>query len=113
MALTAYKSCGLSPSDTYYVEAHGTGTAAGDPLEIDAIGRLFNDAERPHKKTIVGSVKTNIGHLEPVSGLASLLKSILILENGVIPAHLNFEMPNPSAEMDRWNIKVFMPVASL
>lgn len=106
VALAAYKSCGLDPSETLYVEAHGTGTAAGDPLEIDAIGRIFGDAKKSQTKTVVGSVKTNIGHLEPVSGLASLVKSILILEKGVIPAHLNFDKPNPNAQLDRWNITV-------
>lgn len=102
VALAAYKSCGLNPSETPYVEAHGTGTAAGDPLEIDAIGRIFGDTNR----TVVGSVKTNVGHLEPVSGLASMIKSILILEKGVIPANLLFDKPNPNAQLDRWNISV-------
>jgi acyl transferase domain-containing protein len=103
VGLAAYKSCNLNPHDTYYVEAHGTGTAAGDPLEMEAIGRMFGNAKR---ETLFGSVKTNIGHLEPVSGLGSLLKSILILENGVIPAHLNYEKPNPKVKLDDWNLRV-------
>ncbi|KAF2670067.1 hypothetical protein BT63DRAFT_228744 [Microthyrium microscopicum] len=106
VALAAYQSCGLDPKETLYVEAHGTGTAAGDPLEIEAIGTIFGDATERSTKTIVGSVKTNIGHLEPVSGLASLIKSILILEKGVIPASLNFEKPNPKAQLERWNVKI-------
>jgi acyl transferase domain-containing protein len=106
VARAAYKSCNLDPSETFYVESHGTGTQAGDPMEIEAIGRIFGVSKKSQTKTIVGSVKTNIGHLEPVSGLASLVKSILILEKGVIPAHLNFKKPNPKVQLDRWNVKV-------
>ena len=106
MALAAYRSCGLNPRDTLYVEAHGTGTAAGDPLEIEAIGRIFGTSKIAQTKTIVGSVKTNIGHLEPVSGLAGLVKSILILEKGVIPPNLLFENANPTLQLDRFNVKI-------
>jgi len=105
VGLAAYKDCGLDPKDTLYVEAHGTGTAAGDPLETEALGRIFTDAKKGGT-TIVGSVKTNIGHLEPVSGLAALVKSVLILEKGIIPAHLNFETANPNTQLERWNIKI-------
>jgi acyl transferase domain-containing protein len=103
VGMAAYESCNLNPKDTYYVEAHGTGTEVGDPLEIEAMGRMFGN---PESETILGSVKTNIGHLEPVSGLASVLKSVLILEAGVIPAHLNYEKPNPKAKFEHWNIRV-------
>lgn len=106
VAVAAYRSCNLDPNNTLYVEAHGTGTQAGDPLEIEAIGRIFGGSEKRQSQTIVGSVKTNIGHLEPVSGLASLVKSILMLEKGVIPPHLNFISPNPKARLDHWNVKV-------
>ncbi|PQE07581.1 polyketide synthase protein [Rutstroemia sp. NJR-2017a BBW] len=106
VALTAYQSCGLNPWDTFYVEAHGAGTAAGDPLEIEAIGRIFGTPKIAQRKTIVGSVKTNIGHLEPVSGLAGLLKAILILEKGVIPPNLLYENANPALQLDRLNIKI-------
>ncbi|KAM3075032.1 hypothetical protein ACMFMF_005715 [Clarireedia jacksonii] len=106
VGLAAYKSCGLNPQDTFYVEAHGTGTAAGDPLEIEAIGRIFGTSKIAQTQTVVGSVKTNIGHLEPVSGLAGLLKAILILEKGIIPPNLLFEKANPALHLDRLNIKI-------
>lgn len=105
VGLAAYESCGLNPKDTLYVEAHGTGTAAGDPLETEALGRIFTDAKQGGT-TIVGSVKTNIGHLEPVSGLAALVKSVLILEKGIIPAHLNFVEANANTQLERWNIRI-------
>ena len=106
VARAAYKSCGLDPRDTLYVEAHGTGTAAGDPLEIEAIGRIFGTSKIAQSKTVVGSVKTNIGHLEPVSGLAGVLKAILILEKGLIPPNLLFENANPTLQLDLWNVKI-------
>lgn len=106
VARLAYQACNLDPKDTYYFEAHGTGTPVGDPLECEAIGRLFGNNKRLGTKTIVGSVKANIGHSEPTSGLSSLLKSVLILEKGVIPGQINLLQPNPALQLERWNIRV-------
>ncbi|KAF1988100.1 ketoacyl-synt-domain-containing protein, partial [Aulographum hederae CBS 113979] len=106
VGLTAYESCGLDPKDTMYVEAHGTGTAAGDPLEVEAIGRIFGTSKIQGTKTVVGSVKTNIGHLEPVSGLAGLMKSILILEKGIIPPNLLLQKVNPKLQLEKWNVRI-------
>lgn len=80
---TAYKAVSLSPCDTSYVEAHGTGTVAGDVAEINAINEVFGSGRK--KPLSVGSIKANIGHLESTSGLAGLLKALLVVDRGAIP----------------------------
>jgi acyl transferase domain-containing protein/NADPH:quinone reductase-like Zn-dependent oxidoreductase/acyl carrier protein len=89
-----YTRFGLDCSDLVYVEAHGTGTPAGDPIEAGALGSVLG-ANRPTPLPI-GSVKTNVGHLEAGSGMAGLLKAMLVAERGIIPASLNSETPNPN-----------------
>ncbi|KFX95549.1 hypothetical protein O988_05747, partial [Pseudogymnoascus sp. VKM F-3808] len=105
---TAYENAGCDPGVTGYFEAHGTGTAAGDPIEASAIGatlgRFRGDGEEG--KLFVGSVKTNIGHLEGASGLAGLIKSVLSLERGVVLPNLWFEKGNPAIDFENWRIKV-------
>lgn len=100
----AYADAGLDPADTQYFEAHGTGTPAGDPRETRAIGAVFSPNRT--QPLVVGSVKTNIGHLEGASGLAALIKATLSLERGKIPANMHFNNPNPSIAFDDWKIKV-------
>jgi len=101
---TAYKAAGLNPQDTPYVEAHGTGTVAGDTIEIAALANTFcKDRKRP---LFVGSVKTNLGHLESASGLAGVIKTVLMLERGLIPPHLNFQMPKDGLLLKERNIIV-------
>ena len=99
-----YKNAGLSTNDTQYFEAHGTGTQAGDPRETRAIGAVFapNREETLH----VGSVKTNIGHLEGASGLASVIKTTLALEEHKIPPNMLFNNPNPNIDFKNWKITV-------
>ena len=80
----------LSPSDVDYIEAHGTGTALGDPIELHALADVFHERQRP---LVIGSVKTNIGHLEAAAGLAGLMKVVLALEHGTLPPHLHLEHP--------------------
>lgn len=75
-----------------YVEAHGTGTSLGDPIEVNALASVFHGRERP---VLIGSVKSNIGHLEAAAGMACLIKTLLALHNGEIPPHLHFRNPNP------------------
>ncbi|MCP5150267.1 MAG: SDR family NAD(P)-dependent oxidoreductase [Chromatiales bacterium] len=94
----------LDPADVVYVEAHGTGTAAGDPQEAAAIGRALGTGRAAPLP--IGSVKSNIGHLEPASGLAGLMKVVLALENGVIPASLHFASANPSIPFAELNLEV-------
>ncbi|MCJ1392471.1 hypothetical protein MMC18_005338 [Xylographa bjoerkii] len=103
---TAYQNAGLDMSETAYFEAHGTGTPAGDPIETEALASTFGKTRDPDNPLLVGSVKTNIGHLEGGSGLAGLIKSIYILEKGLIPPNLWFEEANPRILMDQWKIKV-------
>ena len=103
---TAYQTAGLDMSKTAYFEAHGTGTPAGDPIETEALASTFGRFRAAGDPLLVGSVKTNIGHLEGGSGLAGLIKSIYILEKGVIPPNLWFEEANPRILMEDWKIKV-------
>ena len=78
-----------------YVEAHGTGTELGDPIELAALDRAYGDGRSPANRLYVGSVKTNIGHLEAAAGIAGLLKVVLMLQHGRIAPHLHFDKPNP------------------
>jgi acyl transferase domain-containing protein/surfactin synthase thioesterase subunit len=88
----------VSPDDIAYVECHGTGTVVGDPLEIDALTRAFRTGTQRNGFCAVGSVKSNIGHLEQTAGLASLIKTALALRHGKIPGSLNFRSPNPKID---------------
>ncbi|KAL9078526.1 MAG: hypothetical protein Q9157_002549 [Trypethelium eluteriae] len=107
MIRTVYEKAGLDYTQTQYFEAHGTGTPVGDPLELSAVANTLGKATREAGQPLyVGSVKTNIGHLEGCAGLAGLLKTILCLENGVIVPSLNFEKPNPKLRLDEWGLKV-------
>lgn len=101
---STYEKAGLDPRDTQYFEAHGTGTAAGDPIETRAIGAVF--ASGREEPLYVGSVKTNIGHLEGASGLAGVIKTTLALERGLIPPNMHFKNPNPRIDFENWKIAV-------
>ncbi|KFY82216.1 hypothetical protein V498_08637, partial [Pseudogymnoascus sp. VKM F-4517 (FW-2822)] len=105
---TAYEAAGCDPAATGYFEAHGTGTAAGDPIEASAIGATLGKFRGPGEegKLFVGSVKTNIGHLEGASGLAGLIKAVLSLERGVVLPNLWFENGNPAIDFEGWRIRV-------
>ena len=102
-----YQAVGLDPLETTYVEAHGTGTAAGDPIEAAAITRAFCQDRRDDQPLFVGSVKSNIGHLEGGSGIASIIKTVLMLEKKVILPNFDFTRPNPRIPMNEWKIKVW------
>lgn len=95
-----YLKAGLSMKHTRFFEAHGTGTTVGDPTEIMALGNAFRDYRKPDEPLYVGAVKTNIGHLEGASGIAGLIKTILVLEKGVIPPNANFEQINPKIDTE-------------
>jgi phthiocerol/phenolphthiocerol synthesis type-I polyketide synthase C len=99
-----YTRFGLDPADLGYVEAHGTGTRAGDPIEAGALGEILG-ARRSAPLTI-GSIKTNIGHLEAGSGMAGLLKATLVAERGLIPPSLHNETPNPDIQFDALNLRL-------
>jgi acyl transferase domain-containing protein/acyl carrier protein len=83
----------LTPDEIDYIEAHGTGTALGDPIEINAIYNVFKNPAR--KALTIGTVKTNIGHLEAAAGIAGVIKTVLALKNEIIPRHLHFSERNP------------------
>ncbi|MEH2048357.1 type I polyketide synthase [Nostoc sp.] len=94
---------GLKPEEVSYVEAHGTGTSVGDPIEAGALGAVFADREHP---LIIGSVKSNIGHLETASGIAGVIKVVLSLQHGEIPANLHFKQPTPMVNWEQLPLKV-------
>ena len=88
-----YCDAGLDLADTAYCEAHGTGTPVGDPLEARALGATIGRARQTRSPLLLGSIKTNIGHLEDGAGLASVVKAVLALEKGIIPPSVNFNEP--------------------
>ena len=102
----AYRNAGLDFQDTGYFEAHGTGTPAGDPLETRAIGSMVGKRRSSADSLIVGSVKSNLGHLEGAAGLAGLIKAVCVLEKGLIPPNMWFEKINPRILLDEWNLKI-------
>lgn len=102
----AYERAGISPQSVNYIEAHGTGTKLGDPIEVEALASVLTAERKETEPLKVGSVKTNIGHLEGAAGIAGIIKSILILQNQVIPKSINFDTANPFIPFDDYNIKV-------
>ncbi len=100
---TALASAGVDPSEIGFVEAHGTGTAVGDPIEAGALGAVFAGRSSP---LLVGSVKTNCGHLEWAAGVCGLIKVILSMDRGVIPPNLHFRQPNPMISWDKLPIRI-------
>lgn len=99
-----YGSRHLDPGALAFIEAHGTGTRVGDPAEAKALGESLGSRRRAPLP--IGSVKSNIGHLEPVAGLAGLLKAMLALEHDELPATLHFDQPNPDIPFDALNLRV-------
>ena len=101
MMREALQSGQIDASDVAYVEAHGTGTTVGDRIEVRALAAVLAEGRAPNERLLVGSVKSNFGHLEPASGLAGLIKAVLVLERRAVPPSLHFESPNPRLPMDR------------
>ena len=106
MLREACQRAAINPTQINYVEAHGTGTAVGDPIEAEAIGRVFGKSHAGKPKTLVGSIKSNIGHLEPAAGIAGLIKATLCVKHAKIPPNLHFQSPNPNIKFDELGIKV-------
>lgn len=88
----------VEPETISYIEAHGTGTSLGDPIEIAALSQVFRAGTDKKNFCAVGSVKSNIGHLDPAAGVAGLIKTVLALEHKMIPPTLNFKEPNPEID---------------
>ena len=102
----ALAAAGVGPLEVGYVEAHGTGTPLGDPIEVRALGRVLAAGRDRRHPLVVGSVKTNLGHLEAAAGVAGLIKAVLTVQRGEIPAHLHFQEPNPHIPWDDLAIEV-------
>ncbi|MGW5263695.1 beta-ketoacyl synthase N-terminal-like domain-containing protein, partial [Microbispora sp. NPDC004025] len=102
----AVDRAGVGPGDVQVVELHGTGTRVGDPIEAAALGAALGAARPATRPLLVGSVKTNIGHLEGAAGIAGLLKAVLSIHHREVPASLNHETPNPGIDLAALNLRV-------
>ena len=97
---------GVAPAEVDYLEAHGMGSAFGDSVELRAAAAVYGRGRETERPLLMGSVKTNIGHLECAAGMASLIKSVLAMNHGVIPRHLHFDEPNPHLDWDDLRLRV-------
>lgn len=102
----AVANAGVEPGGVSYVETHGTGTPLGDPIEVQALAAALGEGRAPEQKLIIGSVKTNIGHLEAAAGIAGLVKVVLALQHQEIPPHLNLRQLNPYITWDKISVEV-------
>ncbi|MCZ7458830.1 type I polyketide synthase [Streptomyces sp. WMMC940] len=102
----AQRRAGVAPDAVQYVELHGTGTPVGDPIEAAALGAAVGALKAPGDPLRVGSVKTNIGHLEGAAGIAGLIKTVLSVRHRMLPPSLNFRTPNPQIPLDTLNLSV-------
>lgn len=119
-----YDRAGISPKDVGFVEAHGqlnenehssyktvltvsgTGTKVGDPIEARAIRNVFSQGRTAREPLHLGSVKSNVGHLENASGVVAVIKAAMMLEKGFILPNTNFKTPNENIPLSEWNMKV-------
>ncbi|MBL1108591.1 acyltransferase domain-containing protein, partial [Streptomyces sp. 5-8] len=102
----AYDNAGVHPGDVQYVELHGTGTRVGDPIEAAALGEVLGAARADGDPLLVGSVKTNIGHLEGAAGIAGLIKTALAIKHRELPPSLHFRAPNPAIPLAELRLRV-------
>jgi len=102
----ALLDAGLEPGEVDYIETHGTGTPLGDPIEVRALDAVYDEGRPADEPLYIGSVKTNIGHLEAAAGIAGVIKVALSLRHRAIPAHLHFDEPNPHIAWDAMPIRV-------
>ncbi|MGE2716644.1 beta-ketoacyl synthase N-terminal-like domain-containing protein, partial [Mycolicibacterium litorale] len=102
----AYAGGGVDPREVDYVEAHGTGTLLGDPIEARALGTVLGRGRSGVSPLLIGSVKSNLGHLEAAAGIAGFIKAVLAVQRGHVPANLNFCEPNPHIPFDDLRLKV-------
>jgi acyl transferase domain-containing protein len=102
-----YKKAGLSMKPTRFFEAHGTGTSVGDPIEAKALGAAFRKVRTTDDPLWIGAIKSNIGHMEGASGIAGILKAMLVLERAIIPPNANFEKVNPKIDTEFLKIQVW------
>ncbi|MCX7099767.1 MAG: SDR family NAD(P)-dependent oxidoreductase [Methylococcales bacterium] len=102
----AYFQAGIDPSSIDYLEAHGTGTIVGDPIEARAIGDALGKRRAKNNPLLIGSVKSNMGHLETASGVAGLVKALHCIRHRIVPATIGLENPNPTIPFEELNIEV-------
>ncbi len=102
----AYRDAGVAPREAHYLEAHGTGTLLGDPIEAKALGAVLGEGRAPTAPLRLGSVKTNLGHLESAAGAAGLIKLALALHHRHLPPSLHFQTPNPHIPFDELALRV-------
>ena len=100
----ALARAGIQPHEVDYLEAHGTGTEVGDPIELEAAAAAYGKGRAADRPLLIGSVKTNIGHLESSAGVAGLIKATLALKQGVIPKHLHFLEPHSGGGLAGANV---------
>ncbi|WP_225830135.1 type I polyketide synthase [Streptomyces sp. NK08204] len=102
----AYARAGVRPADVRYVEAHGTGTILGDPIEAKALGAVLGEGRDPHRPCLIGSVKSNVGHMESAAGIGGLIKTALVLHHRAVPATVHYREPNPHIPFDELPLQV-------
>jgi phthiocerol/phenolphthiocerol synthesis type-I polyketide synthase A len=102
----AYANAGVEPRHVDYVEAHGTGTLLGDPIEARALGRVLGRGRAESASLLIGSVKSNLGHLDAAAGVAGFIKAVLAVQRGCVPANLDFQTPNPHIPFAELGLKV-------
>ena len=113
LVVDACKDAGVAPASISFVEAHGTGTAVGDPIEANALAMALCLDRADDNILPIGSVKTNLGHLETAAGIAGLLKALLVLKRGEIPPSLHFKNPNPNIDFEGLKLRVPTELESL
>jgi len=102
----AYERAGIAPSDVHFVETHGTGTVVGDPVEIAALADVMGPGRAKERPLLISSVKGNIGHAEPASGVAGLIKATLAVKHRELPPQANFETPSTKIPWEKVPIRV-------
>ncbi|KAJ5082272.1 hypothetical protein N7532_011315 [Penicillium argentinense] len=100
-----YKEAQVDPAMTGFVEAHGTGTKVGDPLEATALNAVFGKGRTAKQPLLIGSIKSNLGHLEGSSGIVAVIKTALMLERGFVLPNCNYDKSNEEIPMDKWHMK--------
>ena len=102
----AYSAAGIDPSTVSYVECHGPGTPVGDPIEARSLGTVLGSNRTAEQPLLIGSIKTNVGHLEGVSGIAGFIKGCLVAKHGIVPPNLHFKTPNPAIDFSGLHLVV-------
>ncbi|MBG86586.1 MAG: hypothetical protein CMO80_06765 [Verrucomicrobiales bacterium] len=102
----AIAQAGIEAKDVHYVEAHGTGTELGDPVELNALAEVFSKSHSAERPLRIGSLKTNLGHMEAAAGIGGLLKVVLALQHKTLPKHLHFDTPSPHVPWDQMPLRV-------